>query len=94
MQPFQRFRTLLKQNGYPSRFVEKCIREFLDKTFSPPVKQSSAPKYLLSFLLPFTGYHALQIRQQLTKLMSSAYPHISICIIFRPTFRLSNFCSV
>ena len=87
----QRFRTLLNQNGYPSRFVEKCIREFLDKTFSPPVKQSAAPKYLVSFLLPFTGNHAFQIRQQLTKLMSSAYPHINLRIIFRPTFRLSNF---
>ena len=90
----QCFQTLLNQNGCPSRFVEKCIRDFLDKTFSPPVKQNTAPKYLLSFLLPFTGNHALQIRQQLIKLMLSAYPHINLRIIFRPTFRLPNFFSV
>ena len=65
----QRFRTLLNQNGYPSKFVEKCIRDLLNKTFSPPVKQSTAPKYLLLFVLPFTCNHALQIRQQLIKLM-------------------------
>ena len=74
MQPFhdelQRFQTLLNQNGCPSRYVEKCIRDFLDKAFGPPEKQSTAPKYLLSFLLPFTGNRALQIRQQLIKLMS------------------------
>ena len=43
--------TLLNQNGYLSRFVEKCVCNFLDKTFSSPLKQSTAPKYLLSFLL-------------------------------------------
>ena len=80
----QCFPTLLNQNGYPSRFVEKCIHEFLDKTFSHLEKQSTASKYLLSFLLPFTGNHALQIGQQLTKLMSSAYPLINLRIIFDP----------
>ena len=41
--------------------------------------------------LPFTGHHGLQIRSQLQKFLSSAYPHISLRVVFRPSFRLSNF---
>ena len=39
----------------------------------------------------FTGHHGLQIRSQLQKFLSSAYPHISLRVVFRPSFRLSNF---
>ena len=74
--------------GTPVDLLKKCICEFLDKTFSPPVKQSTVPKYLLSYLLPFTGNHVLQIQQQLTKLMSLAYPHINLGIVFQPMFHL------
>jgi hypothetical protein len=43
------------------------------------------------FCLPYTGTHSLQIRTQIQRLCSSAFPHISIRIVFRPTLRLSNF---
>jgi hypothetical protein len=43
------------------------------------------------FCLPYTGTHSLQIRTQIQRLCSVAFPHISIRIVFRPTLRLSNF---
>jgi hypothetical protein len=43
------------------------------------------------FCLPHTGTHSLQIRTQIQRLCSVAFPHISIGIVFRPTLRLSNF---
>ena len=87
----EKLKTLLKQNGYPRRFLDHCFRIFLNKISHPPVKPLTAPRLLLSLVLPFTGNHGLQIRQQVTKLLSSAYPHLQIRIAFRPVSRLSNF---
>ena len=42
-------------------------------------------------MLPFSGLHSVQIRNQINKLFSSAYPHIQICSIFRPMQRRSTF---
>ena len=44
-----------------------------------------------SLAMNIIALHIILSRQQLIKLISSAYPHISIRIIFRSTFRLSNF---
>ena len=42
-------------------------------------------------MLPFLGVHSSQIRNQINKLLCSAYLHIQICCIFRPMQRLSAF---
>jgi hypothetical protein len=36
-------------------------------------------------------HHGLHIRTQLSKVLASAYPHISIRVVFRPSCRLSSF---
>jgi hypothetical protein len=38
-----------------------------------------------------TGHPDLQIRSQLSKVLASAYSHISIRVVFRPSCRLSSF---
>jgi hypothetical protein len=40
--------------------------------------------------LPFIGHHGLHIGSQLCKVLASAYPHISIRVVFRPSCRLST----
>ena len=45
------------------------------------------------FYLPFTGQHRLQIRTQVRKFCSNAFPHISIRFVFRPSLRLAHFFS-
>ena len=45
------------------------------------------------FCHPFTGQHSLQIRTQIPKLCSNAFPHISIRFAFRPSLRLAHFFS-
>ena len=50
----------------------------------------SCSKNNFYFCLPYTGQHRLQLRTQIHKLPSSAYPHISIGIVFHPTCTLSD----
>jgi hypothetical protein len=89
----EKFKKLLLQNGYPKFFIDRCVKTFLDKMISPPLKVQTptVSKLLIPIVLPYTGNHAIQIRQQLHKLFSSAFPQVQLCVIFKPICRLSNF---
>ena len=69
------------------------MRSFLNKIFKKPSSTSVPiePERIVLFTLPFSGLHSVQIRNQINKLFSSAYPHIQIRCIFRPMQRLSTF---
>ena len=87
----QNFKQIFSLNGYPTSLIDNCISTFLDKIFSPKPLVHFCSKKILFFCIPYTGQHGLQIRTQLYKLLSKAYPHISIRFVFRPTCRLSDF---
>ena len=55
------------------------------------MSEPNEPKRIALFMLPFLGVHSSQIRNQINKLFSSAYPHIQIRCISRPIQRLSAF---
>ena len=80
-------------NGYPEKFFDILVRSFFNKIFEKPssVSEPNEPKRIVLFMLPFLGVHSSQIRNQINKLFSSAYPHIQIRCIFRPMQRLSAF---
>ena len=80
-----------KKNGYPERFLNNCFKTFLTTVSRPAVKPHTAPKLLISLVLPFTEDHCLQIHNQVTKLLYLAYPHIQLCAVFRPICRVSIF---
>lgn len=87
----EKFRKIFNRNGYPTQLYDKCVRVFLDKIYKPAPKSFNVPKKVMYFCLPFTGLHSLQIRTQIQKLCSSAYPHIDFRCAFRPIKRLSHF---
>ena len=74
-------------------FFDRIVRSFLNKIFERPSSTSDPieSKRIVLFTLPFSGLHSVQIRNQINKLFSSAYPHIQIRCIFRPIQRLSTF---
>ena len=88
----EKFKKTFSLNGYPhATLVDSCIKSFLDKMYNSRDKVHTCSKKVIYFCLPLTGHHGLQIRSQLQKFLSSAYRHISLRVVFRPSFRLSNF---
>ena len=69
---------------------DSCVRTFLDKVSQPRPIVHSVSKKVLYFSLPYTGKHSLQIRTQISRLCSFAYPHLDIRFVFRPTLRFSH----
>ena len=90
----EKLKQILLNNGYPSRFIDCCVKSFLDKIpLNATNKPQTASKRTIYFSLPYTGQHFTQIRTQLRKLLSSAYPQIDIRFIARPSVRLFHFFS-
>ena len=89
------FRTLNKY--FPLTVIQLLLLTIASELFSTKYSRlnhalvHSCSKKILFFCIPYTGQHGLQIRTQLHKLLSKAYPHISIRFVFRPTCRLSDF---
>jgi hypothetical protein len=76
----EKFKKTFSLNGYPATLVDSCIKSFLDKMYNSRDKVHTCSKKVIYFCLPFTGHHGLQIRSKLKKFLSSAYPHISLCV--------------
>ena len=89
----EKFKKIMISNGYPEIFFDGIVRSFFNKIFEKPssVSEPNEPKRIVLFMLPFLGVHSSQIRNQINKLLSSAYPHIQIRCVFRPMQRLSAF---
>ena len=86
---------LFLKNGCPEIFLEYCFRVFLDKLFNPSMQNSNMPdKTVLNISLPFTGSHSLQIRTQIVKLCSSAFPHVAVRFISQSGRRMSGLFSL
>ena len=67
------------------------VRRFLDNIFQPKPPILTAAKKIIYFSLPFTGTHSLQIRTQISRLCSSAFPHLNIRFTLRSPTRISTF---
>jgi hypothetical protein len=74
------YRQILNKNCYPTRLFDRCVRTFLENVSQPKPAVHSAPKKVLYFSLPYTGAHSLQIRTQISRLCSSAFPHLNITL--------------
>ena len=84
-------RKLFNLNGFPTHMFNQLVRHFLNNLFEPKPPLFTAPKKIVYFFLPFTGSHSLQIRTQITRLCSAAYPHVNIRFVFRSSTRTSSF---
>ena len=70
---------------------DQLVRQFLNNLFEPKPLLLTVPKKIVYFCLPFTGSHFLQIRTQITRLCSAAYPHLNVRFVFRSSTCISSF---
>ena len=50
-----KLKSVLKQSGYPTGFLDKIISKFLDKSFKKRVTITTVPKKTLQLVLPYLG---------------------------------------
>ena len=79
---------ILKRNGYPSNFIDKCVKTFLDKIFIEKKVFSIAQKKELVCVLPFIGKKSLQLRSQLVKFIQQNLKFCGLNVIFQSPCKL------
>ena len=50
-----KLKSLLRQNGYPTRFLDKMISKFFDRSFKKQVSITTVPKKTMHLVLPYLG---------------------------------------
>ena len=83
-------KSILYKNSYPRDFVDKCIKEFLNRVLTRKVVVSTVPKKDLMIVLPYLGKLSLQIRTRINLVMKSKLLHCNFRIVFQTKCKLIN----
>ena len=62
-----KLKSVLRQNRYPARFLDKIISKFLDKSFIKRVTITTVPKKTIRLVLPYLylGTQSLRLKKRL-----------------------------
>ena len=82
--------TYFQQNGFPQGLIHNAVNRFLNKLFQPTPAPITVPKESLYVPLPFLGPLSFHTRNQLSKLLSKAYPQLNIKYIFTNNFTIGS----
>ena len=63
--------SILYKNSYPRAFIEKCIKELLDRVLTPEIVASTVPKKDLMIVLPYLGRLLLHICTRIDRVMKN-----------------------
>ena len=83
-----KLKSVLRQNGCPTRFLDKIISKFLDKSFKKRFTITTVPKKKLRLVLLYLGTQSLSLKKKLNKLFKEQLSSGKLEIIFRITRRM------
>ena len=82
---------MLRQNGYPTQFLDKIISKFFDKSPKKRITITTVPKETSRLVLPYLGTQSLGLKKRLYKLFKELVPSGNSEIIFKTTQMCSCF---
>ena len=83
--------TTLIKNNYPLKFIDSCVKSFLNKLYTPKVVVPNVPKRNVFVKLLFLGSTLFQIRMELQKLFSDKSTSCNVKIVFTSPVRVKSF---
>ena len=85
-----RLKEILKKNGYPSNFVDRCILQFFNKMYQPKQTVSTVPKKEVRIILPFLGTSSWSVKNNLKKLYKEILPFCNLQVVFKTGNKMSS----
>ena len=86
-----KLKKILKKNGYPESFVDKCISRFFDKIHQPKTPIHTVPKKEVQLILPFLGSSSWSVKNNLRKTFSKILPFCNLKIVFKTGNKMSSY---
>ena len=82
---------LFLKNGYPSKFIDKCIFKFLNKKFKPISPVLTVPKKELNIVLPYLGKNSLILKTNIVKAFRKKLGFCKVKVIFKTASTLKSY---
>ena len=80
----ERLKDIFRKNGYPASFIDKCIKKFLDKLYTPKRSVATVSKKELLLVFPYLRKLSLQTRIHLSKLFRDCLPFCKVNFVLKP----------
>ena len=81
---------ILRKNGYPENFINKCFKKFLDNIHLVKEKVPTVERKRLLLVLPYLGVISLQTRTKLQQAIKGVLNCCKLEIAFKCQTKLSN----
>ena len=79
------------KNGCSERFLDKCVKTFLDKVFIPKRIIQTAEKKQVTIVLPYMGMISTELKVKLHKTFKQLLPACDLTVIFKVTLHMKNY---
>ena len=89
----EKLKKIFKNNGYPMKFVDRCIFKFFNKIYEKRTPVQTVPKKEVTIVLPFLGTSSYNVKKQLTETYRKLLPFCKLRIVFKTSCRMSSFFS-
>ena len=86
----EKLKKIFGKNGYPSKFVDKCIFSFFNKIYEKRNPVFTVPKKDFMIVLPFLGTTSWKIKNDLIQTFRKIAPFSKLKIVFKTSKRLSS----
>ncbi len=88
----EKLKKIFTKNGYPSKFVDKCIFHFFNKIYEKRTSVDNAePKNEFMIVLPFLGSMSWRTKSTLIRSLREFVPSYKLKIVFKSSKRLSSY---
>ena len=89
----EKLKKIFKNNGYPMKFVDRCILKFFNKLYEKRTPVHTVPKKEVTIVLPFLGVSSYDVKKKLDETYRKLLPFCKLRIIFRTPCRMSSYFS-
>ena len=79
------------KNGYSERFLDKCVKTFLNKVFISKRIIQTAEKKHVTIVLPLMGMILTELKVKLHKTFKQLLPACDIRVIFKVSLHMKNY---
>ena len=80
------------KNEYPTHFIDRAVRSFLDKIFiKKDIIHTVDKKKVIRIFLPYIGIDSQRLKSKLGKTVHSMFPYCKLQVIFKSNTTLGSF---
>ena len=79
------------KNGYSQRFLDKCIKTFLNEVFIPKWIIQTAEKKQVTIFLPYMAMASNELKVKLHKTFKQLLPAYDLRVILKVSLRMMNY---